>query len=141
MSRLTTLGDAVVVSLNDTNFSQDFTATRRYRPIIELKDLADLTVTVIVPSIVQNITARKINTDDMVVDVLVQKQADPESNTVMDALLNLCEEIGEHFRGLNFGSAYWRSTEILSTYYMEDLYNYRMFSALVSVNYRGAWRQ
>ena len=141
MSRLTALGDAVVTSLNDESFSEDFTSTRRYRPIIELKDLKDLTVTVIVPSLVQNITARKINTDDMVVDVLVQQQADPEDNAVMDALLDLCEKIGEHFRGLNFSPAYWRSTEILSTYDMEDLSTYRMFSALIRVNYRGAWRK
>ena len=140
MSRLTALGDAVVVSLNDKSFSEDFTATRRYRPIMELKDLADLTVTVIAPSLVQEITSRSANTDSMIIDILVQQQADPEDNEAMDALLGLCEEIGEHFRGKNFDSTYWKTTEILSTYDMEDLSTYRMFSALIRLNYRAAWK-
>ena len=141
MSRLTVLGDAVVTSVNDATFSKDFTATRRYRPVVELKDLKDLTVTVIAPSLTQTIISRSSNTDSMIVDVLVQQQADPDNNTTTDVLLDLCEEIGEHFRGVNFSYACWESTEILSVYDMEDLSNFRMFSALVRLNYRSVWRK
>lgn len=141
MSRYTVLGDAVVTSLNDASFSEDFTSTRRYRPIVELKELSDLTVTVIIPSVTQEISSRSLNTDIMIVDVLVQQQANADDNDEVDPLIDLCEEIGEHFRGVDFDYAMWVKTEVITTYDMEDLASFRVFSGLIRVTYRFSWRK
>lgn len=141
MSRYTILGDAVVTSLNDATFSEDFTCTRKYRPITKLKELSDLTVTVLIPSVTQKISSRSLNTDTMIVDILVQQQANADDNNVVDALIDLCEELAEHFRDVDFDYAMWVQTEVITTYDMEDLADYRMFSGLTRVTYRHVWRK
>ena len=139
MSRYTDLGDAVVTSLNDETFSIDFTSTRKYRPVMELKELSTLTVTILTPSVTQEITSRSTNNDMMLVDVLVQKQSNPDDNSDTDLLMDLLEELAEHFRDVHFSSSRWVRTEIISTYDIEDLSDYRLFSGLVRVTYEQHW--
>lgn len=139
MSRATVLGDAVVTALNGESFSQAFTSTRKYRPIMTLKAIKNLTVTVLIPAVVQSIISRGSNTDVITVDILVQQQANPDDNTVIDALMNLCEEIAEFFRDVNFSNTQWRSTEIVSVYDIEDLSEWQAFTALVRLEYRVVW--
>ncbi len=140
MSRATDLGDLVVTSLNDASFSMEFTSARKYRPISELKDLSTLTVTVLVPTVRQEITSRSMSSDTITVDVLVQKQANADDNDIVDPLIDLVEEIGAHFRGLRFTHAEWLTTELVSHYDMEDIASYRLFSSLLRMTYICYWR-
>jgi hypothetical protein len=76
MSLLIDIADAVMAEMNSIpeSWSQPFTATRQYRPVLEAEDLADLRVTVVPKGITIDAGGRRINQHDCQVDIAVQKR-------------------------------------------------------------------
>jgi len=139
MSRASALAEAVKDILNTVEFSQEFTAIRAYRAFYSLKDLAVLKVTVLAPLTEQLIAGRKGNFDNITVEIVVQKQVDPTDNTALDLLADLVEEIAENFRGTRTKSWGWLGTEIAVPYDINDLSEWRVFTAVVRLRYQIAW--
>ena len=140
MSRSTALAEAVKNILNDNTYSLEFTAVRGYRLNYKYKELSALHVTVLATTVVQASISRVGNTDDISVDIVVQKQAKPDDNTTCDALSDLVEEIAESFRGTRYKKWPWLQTEISVPYDAEELSNSNVFAALITLHYQIAWK-
>lgn len=108
---IVSIADAVTAALNGASLSQSFTATRVYVPVHTLRDLADLTVSVVPASIEGSIidrSGRNLNTVDIhvgVQKVIGQGQmTDAQINAACDQLMLLAEEIGDLFTGQQLAS-------------------------------------
>lgn len=99
-SRQRQLVDAVVTSLNDATFSQAFTAARSYVVVHDLPDLADLTVRAVPAGSSRYQVARTRFAEKPGVHIGIQKKVSPTSQTQIDAMLDLVEEIGDALEGL-----------------------------------------
>lgn len=111
------LADAIVATLNRANlptapprpsvrpqpssgFSQTFTATRGYAPIFDLKDMGTLHVTVVPKTIASELVTRgKQSEESYEIFIAVQKRITLATNSTIDALARLTEEIKEYFEG------------------------------------------
>jgi len=144
MSRATVLGDAIVDNLNDAvatgTFSQTFKAERVYNVTFDLKDHKNLQLSVMIPRIVQSIVSRIGNQDHTQVSIIIGKHCKPESLSDIDPLMTFVEEIADHFRDLNFGSASWKSTETVIPYSPEDMMEHRHFAAAIHLIYDITWK-
>lgn len=100
MSSLTTdIADAITTAINVAagTLSQEITAERKWRAKEDLKDLAATVVSVIPGPISIEPMTRGENDDRRSVDVAVQKKVNPDSNTDVDPLILLVEEIADLF--------------------------------------------
>jgi len=87
------LADALVSGLNGETFSQSFTAARKWYVKPQLEDLSSLAVYVIPVGWSEQPVGRARAAITRVVDVVVLKQADPTSNTAVDPLAYLLDEM------------------------------------------------
>ena len=93
------IADAVVLQLNIADLSQVFTAARKYLPPTELEDTADVVVQVVPRGWSITRVSRASYQNAYKVDIGVQKRVGL-TNTALDAMLLLTEEIAQWFRGL-----------------------------------------
>jgi len=98
MALIVDIADAVVTELNAGTFSQTFRAARHYRPQFRLEEMKDLHVTVVPKGVEATTVSRSGVQYDISVDVAVQKKLEKETNTDLDPLMNLAEEIANFFR-------------------------------------------
>jgi hypothetical protein len=137
VSTIAAIADAVVAALNGHSFSQPFTAHRAYLPIYDLKDMADLHVTVVPKGVEMTTAGRGLAQSDVQIDVAVQKRADPANNAEIDALMGLVQEIAEFIRTTGrFGDAAWVKTENSPIYSQEHLGELRQFTSVLTVTLR-----
>ncbi len=106
MSVVIDIADAVVARLNGATLSQLFAAQRHYVPIHELKDLVDLTVTVVPRTLEGALLDRSgRNLYTYVIDVGIQQSIGrgamtlDEIKAAADPLMTLAEEIADLFDG------------------------------------------
>lgn len=95
-----TIADAVVARLNAGGYSLPLSATRSYRPISDLRDLAELRVTVW-PRLAKAQTPATrggAKQRDFEIDIGFQQRV-AETTTAIDALVALVEEVGDSFAG------------------------------------------
>jgi len=140
MSKIADIAQAVTDELNAGSFSQAFTAERKYVPIFELKDMAELHVTVVPKGRELETAARTIPQEDVQIDIAVQQKladAATESEQI-DALLTLVEEIGAHFarQSLADTGAMWLRTENVPVYDPEHLREMRQLTSLLTLTFR-----
>jgi len=146
VSRPPILAEAVKDGLNGESFSQGFTAIRAYRPVFTLKEMRTLRVTVITPSVEQTVISRVGSADTISVDILIQKKITSTSNTNVDTMVDLVEEISAYLRGTNFPFSgtinfQWVSSKIDPICDFDDLMHYNVFTSLIHVEYYIAWRK
>ncbi len=98
MAIIIDIADAVASALNAHGFGQAFTAERHYVPRFELKEMADLKVTVVPRSLVSETASRTMVKDDIEIDVAVQKKLGSDVVAEGDALMQLVEEIITYLR-------------------------------------------
>jgi hypothetical protein len=112
------IADAVVTELNAQSFSQEFTSVRKYRVKYALTALQSLKVAVSPGPASFELLDRRRDDTQYATDVVFLKKIDPDSNTAVDALVELMEEIKDHFRakGLTAGSTaiFCRSREFIN---------------------------
>lgn len=134
------IGDAVVSALNGASLSQSFTATRKYRPPKDLKDIETLTVLVVPGGIGRELAARNLKSELHRVDVAVMKQVDPSDNDAMDPLVYLVEEITDLFliadRLSGYTSALCVQADNDPAWNPEHLAKHRCFTSVIRLYFR-----
>jgi len=139
MAVIAEIAGAVVAELNAGTFSQPFEATRCYLPRFDLAEMKDLHVTVVPKGLTILPGTRVHNQHDYTIDVAVQKKLSAVDNTEIDTLMELVDEIAQHFRGRRLAttpSAVWVRTENEPTYAPEHLQELRQFTSVLTFTFR-----
>ena len=142
MSIIADIADAVVAALNGHQFSKEFTAVRAYRPEYDLRELADLHVTVVPKAVEMTTAGRGLAQTDIQIDLAVQKKLSSCDNSEIDALMGIVQEIAEFVRstgrfGLPLGGdAVWVRAENAPIYSQEDLGEMRLFTSVLTLTLR-----
>jgi len=139
MAVITDVADALVAELNAASLSQPLTAARHYVPSFELQDMKDLHVSVVPKGVVITKSDRSRNTNDIQVDVAVQKKFETGDAAEIDPLVNLVEEIADHFRLRRLDSypaAHWIKTEHAPIYAQEHWDELRQFTSVLTLTFR-----
>jgi hypothetical protein len=97
-SRAAQIADAAVADLGAGQFSQEFTAVRKWIAKWTLPDLGTLRVTVVPGPASYEPLDRRRDDERHEMDLAVQKKVNPNDNGEVDALVGLLEEFVEHFR-------------------------------------------
>ena len=132
-----TVAKQVVTEINAHTFTTAITAVRKYLPEFDLKDMATLHCTV-VPKSMETVTAnRAAEQDDIAIDVVLQKLADPADLAAVDALASLAQEVADFFarHTLTDGSASWVRTEQV-IYSQDHMSEKRLFTNLLTFTFR-----
>jgi hypothetical protein len=135
------LADAVVEQLNATAFSQPVAAVRHYQPVFELSEMTELRVSVVPRSVASKALDRNRDGFDYRIDVAVQRKVEPSLGN-LDALMELVEEIADHFRAHPLaGFPQARCTEVANepVYAMEHLEEFRQFTSVLTLTFK-VWR-
>ncbi len=142
MSLVTDIADAVVAELGaappDT-FSMAFTAERHVLPEFELKDLADLKVTVVPKSVEITAASRASSQYEIAVDIGIQKKLGKDLDTEVAALGTLVDEIADYLRHRKLSQAsfaVWVGIGNEPVYAPEHLAERRVFTSILTVTYR-----
>jgi len=138
MSIATDIADAVAAELNSGSFSQSFTAARLVLPRFELKDLAELKVSVVPKSLDMTGATRAASQYAVSVDVGIQKRVhDMETETAQ--LGDLVDEIADFLRKRPLSEtpfAAWATTQNDPVYDPQHLDQHRVFTSVLSVTYK-----
>jgi hypothetical protein len=135
------IADAVTAELNGHSFSQPFNAQRLYLPIFDLQAMSELKVTVVPKSISSSSLDRSRDNFDYQIDIAIQKKT-PNDLAVIDSLMLLVEEIGDHFRSSplsSFPGARCTSVENTPVYAPDHLQELRQFTSVLTLTFR-LWR-
>ena len=130
---LETLADAVVVELNATDFSGDFTAAKRWIPTYEVADTRTLQVAVAPRKTQYEQIGRGVSRKVLTVDIGLLKLCAAESD--ISALAALGEEIAEHLQAKRMGSAQWRGTETTPSVDPESWQQSKEFLFVITLTY------
>ena len=139
MSVITNVADAIAAELNAAALSLPLTAERHYVPSFALKEMKDLHVSVVPKGVVITKADRSRNTHDVQLDVAVQKKFDNGTNTEIDPLIALVEEIADLFRLKRLDSypnAHWIRTEHMPIYSREHWDEMRQFTSVLTFTFR-----
>jgi hypothetical protein len=142
MSIIADIADAVVAALNAApagTFDQVFTAQRTYLPQFDLKDMADLHVTVVPKGTEMALAGRGLAQSDVQIDLAVQKKlsAGAPDNTEIDALMGLVERIADFVRSTGtFGPALWLKTDNVPIYTPDHLRELGQFTSVLTLTLR-----
>jgi len=140
MSRATVLGDAIIAYLNGHEFSKAFVAERKYIDTSNLKDIKGLNVILLTPRVSQDVISRIGNVDMIYISILVWDHVDGKDNAKVDPLVDLTEEIADHFRDNDLGGGKWESTEVLNNYDLDSMMGSGMFASAIQLVYRVVWK-
>lgn len=135
------IADAVTAELNGHSFSQPFNAQRLYLPIFDMQAMSELKVTVVPKSISSSSLDRSRDNFDYQIDIAIQKKT-PNEIAVIDSLMLLVEEIGDHFRSnplSSFPGARCTSVENTPVYAPDHLQELRQFTSVLTLTFR-LWR-
>ena len=136
MATIIDIADALTTALNAHVFSQAFTAVRRYRPVYELAEMANLHVTVVPKGVALERANRSREQVDVRIDVAVQKKV--AGDTEIDGLMALVEEMAAFARDLRLEScaAVWLRTENEPVYAPEHLAELGVFTSVLTLTFR-----
>ena len=142
MSLITDIADAVVAELNAApagTFDPAFTAHRRVLPAFELAELAELKVSVVPKAVQITGSTRSSSQYDLVVDIGVQRKLTSNSDSDVETLGTLVDQIAEYLRQrplADLPGAAWVSTGNEPVYSPEHLLEQRVFTSVLTVTYR-----
>jgi len=132
------IAEAVKEALNAGSFSQPFQATREYRPAFELKDMAELHVTVVPHAVEITSLSRSKHQYDVQIHVAVQKKFTDDSPAELDPLMDLVEEIMDFFRLRKLADTGATCVGVANApvYAAEHMAELRQFTSLVTLTFR-----
>ena len=139
MNTLLSIADAVVTALNAGGFSRPFAAERKYQPVFEAADLADLRVSVVPKGMTLAVATRAADDCDCSVDIGVQQKVDVDNPAQLDALMALVQEIIERLRRRPLEAcpaAVWVSLKNEPVFAPEHLNQQHVFTSVLTVTYR-----
>jgi len=125
-------------SSNAASFDESFSAVRVYVPDFELSDLDTLRVSVFPSEESLSQETRTATINEHIVGIAIQKRVDPTTNSEVDAIAGLAEDIASHFRQrtLSGVDARWVSAEIDPLVDAQLLKTHRTATSVVSLTYR-----
>jgi hypothetical protein len=138
MSRISDILDALVTSLNEGDFSQEFTATRSYTVRIDVTQAGPLQVLVVPRARSSVISTRSAFEEDPAIDIGIIQKLDAIDNAAVDPLLALVEEIGDAVKRLVLGvtpSAAFRKLDNTPVYDQAILKESSVFFAVITVTF------
>jgi hypothetical protein len=137
-ARIIELADSVTAALNAATFSQSFTAERLYLPRFEAEELEQLRVSV-VPAGAEAINlARAQQQIEYTIVIVIAKRITAEP-TAMDALIQLAEEIADHFSAHRvLGNYTCKDIQIDPIYSPEHVLQYSVFTCAIELTFE-AW--
>jgi hypothetical protein len=131
MSVLIDIADALVTALNDHDFTEDFTAVRKYLPEYEVSDLSGLTVTVVPKAMASVEATRSLTSFDVSIDVAVQQKIDISDNDDADGLEDLSDEIRTFIRDTgSVGDGQLISVEHVAPYSPEHMRQHGVYTSV-----------
>lgn len=137
MSTIIDVADALVTHLNAGEFSPEFTAERKYQPVYDLPELADLKVSVVPKTVTIETATRQDSYYDCTVDIGIQKKVSDTAET--DALMDLVEQLTDHLRFQRLSElpqAAWLRIENDPVFAPEHLDQQRVFTTVLTITYR-----
>jgi hypothetical protein len=140
-ANIVAIADAVTAELNGNSFSKPFMAQRLYLPVFDLQSMSELKVTVVPKGITTSSLDRSRDNFDYQIDIAVQKKT-PNEIEVIDALMLLVEEIGDHFRSnplSSYPGARCTGVENTPVYAPDHLLELRQFTSVLTLTFR-LWR-
>jgi len=139
MSVAVNIADAVTEELNAAEWSLPLTAERLYVPSFELPDMNTLHVSV-APRAMEVVAAdRQRNTQDVKIDVAVQKKFATGDAAEIDPLMALVEQIADFFhsrRLASYPNCCWIKTEHAPLYSQEHWDDLRQFTSVITFTWR-----
>lgn len=136
---IVTLAAAVTTELATIDTGEPTTIARAYLPKKDLQDFNTLRLTVLIQSSDLSPMTRGADQDVQEVAVAVQKRVDPDDLDAVDALVQLTETIAAHFRRRELATcpdAHHQETTIDHSAYREWLREHRLFTSLITLQYR-----
>lgn len=139
-AKIIEIADGVVDLLNAGSFSQAFTATRSYRPAVELPALVDLHVTVVPRGLDAAFASRDGDVTEYTIDIAVrQKLTVATLDVEADALMALAEEIVGALRGIRLADpagGFCVRTENVPVFSTELLETSSVFLSLATATFK-----
>ena len=138
----TEIGDiaaALVTELNAQTWSQTFTAARFYRPLTQLKNLGTLAVTVVPRGLLATEGSRSEEEYAYELAIVVQKRLEAVTNALIDPLVDLVEQIADHFRLSRcpgYAAAICRAMATDPLADEDDLNEFNQFTSILTLTYR-----
>jgi len=135
------LADLVVADLNDASLG--FTAVRAYLPVLKREELSsDLKVFVIPKSEVSLPHSRSVSQTDWTVYIGVIKKlgrgsADSFDLAELDSLRDVVKSIRDRLKFSKLGPFTWIRSENETLFDPDHLEEYRQFTSVLNVTYRG----
>jgi hypothetical protein len=140
-AQIVAIADAVTAELNGTSFSQPIVAQRHYLPTFDLQAMTDLKVTVVPRGISSESLDRSRDSFDYRIDVAIQKKTKVQVE-IIDALMQLVEEIADHFRSnplSSYPGARCMNVENTPVFAPDHLQELRQFTSVLTLTFR-LWR-
>ncbi len=139
MASILDIADAVAVELNNASFALPLTAERAYVPRFDLEEMGTLRVTVVPKGVDISVDSRSDHRHDYRVDVGVQRRFEEESPAELDPLMDLVEEMADHFRGAVLGTdpdAVCVAVDNRPIYAPEHMREGRLFTSVLTLTFR-----
>jgi hypothetical protein len=133
------IADSVTAQLNAAELSQEFVAERLYVPNFDLEDMKELRVSVVPRELTILAHDRTTSKYNARIDVAVQRKFDHGTNTEIDPLIALIEEIADLFRLKRLDSmpqARCIQVEHPVIYSHEHWEQYRQFTSLLTLTFQ-----
>lgn len=134
------IAEAVKDALNgapEGSFSLEFAAERVALAEFDLKDHADLHVTVVPRQRAAALLDRSRNSHDIQVDVAVSQRLKSAACDDVDPLLGLVEEIMSFLSRRPMAGCPWLGAQNVPVYSPEHLRQYNLFFSVITLTYRG----
>ena len=139
MATVLQIADSVTAQLNAAQLSQPFHAQRLYVPDFDLEDMRELRVSVVPRELAILAHDRTTSKYNARIDVAVQRKFDSGTNTEIDPLVVLIEEIGDLFRLKRLDSmpeARCIQVEHPVIYSHEHWEQFRQFTSLLTLTFQ-----
>ena len=131
------LADAVVAAIAGQVFSMPLTASRKYVPHFDLKELDGVQVTVMPRSVAPTNATRGRAAHEVLVDVAVQRKVPYGTPADVDPLMQLVEEIADHLTRLGMPTvpASWVRMANEPIYAAEHMREKRLFTSVLTFTF------
>lgn len=132
------LADQVVQTLNAGNYGIAFTAVKTLFPFYELKDLADLKVTVVPKSVNMAVSTRTKDEFDYQIDIAIQKAIKSPDDAEVNSLMELSMAVAKDFRARVYSdlNAICLKQSIDPLYSVEHIQPPSVFTSVITLNFK-----
>jgi hypothetical protein len=131
------LADAVLAAIQGNGWSMPLSASRKFVPNYDLRDLDGLVVTVVPRSVGTTNAARSLLGNEIAIDVAIQRKVSSAAPEQIDPLMDIVQEVFDFLTRLKLTgqSAAWLRIANQPIYAPEHLSEKRLFTSVITVTY------